>query len=64
MQEEVLSLLENHLLKKLQTLEKSKTFRSLYFTVPEFLLARTLYQHQRAKYGNLFQNIPTVIRVL
>jgi DNA polymerase I-like protein with 3'-5' exonuclease and polymerase domains len=33
MQEEVLSLLENHLLKKLQTLEKSKTFRSLYFTV-------------------------------
>jgi hypothetical protein len=28
MQEEVLSL-ENHLLKKLQTLEKSKTFRSL-----------------------------------
>jgi DNA polymerase I-like protein with 3'-5' exonuclease and polymerase domains len=31
MQEEVLSLLENHLLKKLQTLEKSKTFRSLLY---------------------------------
>jgi hypothetical protein len=66
MQEEVLSLLENHLLKKLQTLEKSLKPFVLYFTVPVVSFSepkRTNIRGQSIN-GNLFQNIPTVIRVL
>jgi hypothetical protein len=57
--EEVLSPLENHLIKKLQTLEKSQTSVLSFYGTEKFEARTLTYQHQRASInGNLFQTFP------